>query len=168
MTKQDATTAQSEDRSMVSNGKRAATFGLVALALSGCIVVRVPPPARNDPFQPPSASAITIAKGNTHRMRLDCGAQQVFKSPMAPIENLVIDYNAENLSPLKQVPSAPIRLTWRGPGAAMDVPFNVGTQSSRKAMGSITMNVSAGAHEFVVAMPNGPDCGPTNFKVVFR
>jgi hypothetical protein len=58
MSTQDANTANSEDRSMVSYAKRAGTYGLVALALSGCIIVRVPPPARNDPYQPPSASPI--------------------------------------------------------------------------------------------------------------
>jgi hypothetical protein len=163
MSKQDAATAH-----MVSNAKRAATFGLIAFALTGCIIV-VPPPARNDPFQAPSATAITIAKGNTHRMRLDCGAQQVFRSTLAPVEGLVIDYNAENLVPVKQNASAPIRLTWKGPaGAAFDIPFNVGSGNTRTAMGSVTMNGSAGNHEFVVAMPSGPDCSPVKFKVAFR
>ena len=153
---------------MVSNAKRTATFGLAALALSGCIIVKVPPPARKDPFQPPSASPNAIKKGDTHRVRLNCGAQATFRSMMAPIENLVIKYDAENLSPVKQVPSAPVRLRWRGPGASMDIPFNVGSQNTRKAMGNITMNGGAGAHEFVVAMPTGPDCGPTNVTIAFR
>lgn len=153
---------------MISNAKHFASYVFVGLALTGCIVVRVPPPARNDPFQLPGSAPINMVKGGTHRFRLDCGAQANFQSLMAPIENLVVDYNAENLSPVKQVPSAPIRLTWRGPGAAMDIPFNVGSQNTRTAMGSITMNGGAGAHTFAVAMPNGPDCGPTNVKVVFK
>lgn len=152
---------------MVSNAKQLISSALAAIALSGCIVV-IPPPARNDPFQLPTAAPITIAKGSTHRMRLECGSQANFQSLMAPIENLEIEYNAENLSPVKQVPSAAVRLTWRGPGAAMDVPFNVGTGSSRDSMGSITVNGGAGAHNFTVAMPNGPDCGPVKLKIVFK
>jgi hypothetical protein len=152
---------------MISNAKQFVSSVLVAIALSGCVVV-IPPPARSDPFQLPTAAAITIQKGNTHRMRLDCGAQANFQSLMAPIENLVVEYNAENLSPVKQNPSAPVRLTWRGPGAAMDVPFNVGQGSSRESMGSITVNGTAGAHNFTVAMPNGPDCGPVKLKIVFK
>lgn len=153
---------------MISKAKQLGSYVLGAVALTGCIVVKVPPPARNDPFQLPGAAPITITKGNTHRMRLDCGAQANFQSLMAPIENLVIDYNAENLSDPAQLPSTAARLTWKGPGAAMDVPFNVGSKNTRTAMGSITVNGAAGAHNFTVAMPNGPDCGPTNVKIVFR
>lgn len=152
---------------MFSNAKQLVSSVLVAIALSGCIVV-VPPPARNDPFQLPGSAPIAIQKGNTHRMRLDCGAQANFQSLMNPIENLVIEYNAENISPVKQVPSAPVRLTWRGPGASMDIPFNVGSGNSRESMGNITVNGAAGAHNFTVAMPNGPDCGPVKLKIVFK
>jgi hypothetical protein len=153
---------------MVSNTKRFVTYVFVALALTGCIIVKVPPPARNDPFQLPGAGAINLVKGGTHRFRLNCGAQANFQSMTAPIENLVVEYNAENLSSVNQVPSTPIRLTWRGPGAAMDIPFNVGSKNTRTAMGSFTTNGGAGAHTFSVAMPNGPDCGPANVKIVFK
>lgn len=153
---------------MVSNAKHFASYVLGAIALSGCIIVKVPPPARNDPFQLPGNAAMNIVKGETHRFRLDCGAQATFQSVMAPIENLVVEYNAENLSPVKQSPSVPIRLTWKGPGTEMDIPFNVGSQNTREAMGSMTMNGAAGSHTLTVAMPNGPDCAPAKVKVVFR
>ncbi|HRI70960.1 MAG TPA: hypothetical protein PK156_42295 [Polyangium sp.] len=152
---------------MVSNAKQFVSYVFVALALAGCIIV-VPPPGRNDPFQPPGSAPIKMAKGGTHRFRLNCGAQATFQSPAGAIENLVIDYNAENLSSVSQVPSAAVRLTWRGPGTAMDIPFNVGSKNTRSAMGSITMNGPAGAHTFTVAMPQGPDCGATNVKVIFK
>lgn len=168
MSNQDVTTEHAQNRSIVSNAKHAGKFALIALTMTGCIVIKVPPPARNDPFQPPSAATITIKKGDTHKFRFTCGAQATFHSTMAPVENLVVAYDGQNLSPVDQSPSTPLRLTWRGPNAAMDVPFNVGSQNTRKAMGSITVNGAAGVHEFVVAMPNGPDCGPTNVTVSFR
>jgi hypothetical protein len=168
MSTQDANTANSEDRSMVSYAKRAGTYGLVALALSGCIIVRVPPPARNDPYQPPSASPIPLAKGGVHKMRFDCGAQATFRSQMAAMENFAVSFEAENLLPAKQLPSAALRLTWKGPGETMDVPLNVGSQNTRKAMGNFTVNAPAGAHDFVVMMPNGPDCGPAKVLVTFK
>jgi hypothetical protein len=168
MSNQDATTEHREDRSMTFYAKRAGKFALTALMLSGCIIIKVPPPARNDPFQAPNATPITIQKGSVHKFRFDCGAQATFRSAMAPIDNLVIAYNGQNLSPVDQKPSTPLRLTWKGPGASMDVPFNVGSQNTRKAMGNITMNATAGAHEFAVAMPTGPDCGPTKVTIAFR
>lgn len=154
--------------SIVSYAARAGKFALLAMTVSGCVIVKVAPPSRNDPYQPPGAAPITLTKGDVHKFRFDCGAQATFRSMMAPIENLVIAYDGTNLSPVDQKPSTPLRLTWKGPGAAMDVPFNVGSQNTRKAMGSITMNAAAGAHEFVVAMPTGPDCGPTKVTISFR
>jgi len=168
MTNRNVTTGHTEDRSIVSYAKHAAKFSFIALALTGCIVIKVAPPGRNDPHQPPSASPITMQKGGVHKFRFTCGAQATFRSNMAPIENLVVAYDGHNLSPVDQKPSTPLRLTWKGPGASMDVPFNVGSQNTRKAMGNITVNGSAGVHEFGVAMPNGPDCGPTNVTISFR
>lgn len=168
MSTQDATTAHSEGYSMVSYAKRAGTLGLAILALSGCIIVKIPPPARNDPFQPPGTAALPIQKGGVHKLRFECGAQATFRSPMAAIENLVVAFNGQNLSPADQKTSTALRFTWRGPGEAMDFPFNVGSQNTRTAMGQFTMNAGAGAHEFIVAMPNGPDCGPTKVTVAFK
>lgn len=153
---------------MSSNMKKLGSYVLAATALSGCIIVRVPPPARNDPFQPPAAAPITIQKGATHRLRLTCGAQANFRPAMGAVDNLGINYEGENLTQVNQSPSTPVRLTWAGPSAAWDIPFNVGSQNTRKAMGNITVNAPPGAHTFTVAMPNGPDCGPTNVTIVFR
>lgn len=168
MSIRDANTAHSEDRSMVSYAKRAGTFGLFVLALSGCIIVKVPPPARNDPYQPPGTAPMSLQKGGVHKMRFDCGTQATFRSPMAAIENLVVAFNGENLSPADQKTSVALRFNWKGPGEDMDFPFNVGSQNTRTAMGQFTMNAGAGAHEFVVMMPNGPDCGPTKVTVAFK
>ncbi len=168
MSIQIATTEHAADRSIVSYAKRAGKFALIALTMSGCIIIKVAPPARNDPFQPPSAAPIDIKRGSLHKFRFSCGAQATFRSVALPVENLVIAYDGNNLSPADQQPSTPLRLTWKGPGAAMDIPFNVGSQNTRKAMGSVTVNATPGTHEFVVAMPNGPDCGPTNVAISFR
>ena len=154
---------------MSSNVKKLGSYLIAAIALSGCIIVKVPPPARNDPFQPPGPNPIAIQKGSSHRIRLNCGAQANFRSSMmGALENLVIEFHGDNLSPAGQSPSVPIRLTWAGPNTAWDLPFNVGSQNARKAMGSITVNGPGGTHNFTVAMPNGPDCGPANVRIEFR
>lgn len=168
MSIQDAHMAHSEGYSMVSYAKRAASFALF-VALSGCVIVtRVPPPAQGDPYQPPPAAPIALNKGDVHKLRFECGAQATFRSSMGIIQNLVVAFNGENLSPAGQLTSTALRLSWKGPGAAMDVPFNVGSQHTRTAMGEFTMNATAGSHDFIVAMPTGPDCGPTKVTVAFR
>ncbi len=167
MLKQDVATAHKKDRSIGSIAERIGAFGFIAIVLSGCIIV-VPPPNRKDPFQPPGAAPMNILKGKTHRMRLDCGAQATFRANTPQFDNLVVEYHGENLNSAGQVPSAPVRLTWRGPGASMDVPVNVGSKNTRVTAGNVTLNGAAGTHELLVVMPTGPDCGPVNFKIVFR
>lgn len=148
--------------------KRAGKFAFLALTLTGCIVIKVPHYASNDPYQPPAKTPIALKKGDVHKLRFECGAQATFHLQNTAPESFVVAYEGENMHDPGDKTSTALRLTWKGTGTDMDIPFNVGSQNTRKAMGNFTMAAPAGAHDFAVAMPNGPDCGSTKVTVSFK
>lgn len=153
---------------ILSGATRVAVLGLIAAASTGCIIVKVPPPKKGDPFQPPTSAALPIKRGDTHRFRMNCGATATFRSDVGNAERLVIEFKAENLSPKDQLETASVRLNWRGAGAAMDLPINVGNKADRSTGGSITVTGDPGRHEATLSMENGPGCGPVNFRIGFN
>lgn len=154
-------------KTILSIAKSTLGLSLVAATTMGCIIV-IPPAKKGDPFQPPSAQAENIKKGETHKIRLTCGQRVVFKSPMVPMDNLIVDFNAVNLQPASQLETAAMRMTWRGPGVSMDMPINAGDQSQRNTKGNITINGGAGQHEMTISMENKPACGPVNLTLAFK
>ncbi|MRG91551.1 hypothetical protein [Polyangium spumosum] len=153
---------------ILSAATRFVALGLVAAASTGCIVVKVPPPKKGDPFQPPTSAALPIKRGETHRFRMSCGAKATFRSDIVNAERLIIEFKGENLSPKDRQETAGLRLTWRGGGATMDLPINVGSKAERTTSGTLTVTGDPGRHEATLSMDNAPNCGPTNFRISFK
>ena len=148
--------------------KSALTLGLVASTTVGCIIVIPPAPRKGDPFQPPPNQPVALTKGDTHKIRMKCGERAVFRSPMMPMDQFVVDFNAVNLQPADQLETASMRLAWRGVGVNTDMPINVGDKSQRNAKGRLSVTGGAGKHELVIAMEKAPACGPVNLTLSFK
>ena len=148
---------------------RFALGALGVLGASACvIVIPVGKPGRGDPFQPPNGTEAQLNRNATHRLRLDCGDRQVFKTTWTAPENVQVEFQAVNLSPYNQVASASTRLKWTGPGRNADVPVLVGDADERDVKGSFTLTGDPGTHSLELTMADAPDCGPVNFTISFR
>ena len=99
---------------------------------------------------------------------MTCGAKAQFITPLGTVDQLVIDWNATNLSPESQVHSANMRAVWRGPAASMDMPIAVGDTNQRSSKGSVMVTGGNGQHTLNIAMENKPDCGPVNLTIAFK
>jgi hypothetical protein len=143
-------------------------LGLVAVATTGCIVVKIAPPKKGDAFQPPPAAEVVIQKGATHKIRMNCGQTAKFGWDRNPVDNLVIDYKAVNLTPKDQLETAAMRIKWTGPGVTTDIPVHAGDSSGRATNGNLSITGPAGRHDMTFSMEGQPACGPVNLTLTFR